>query len=681
MTSAELAEAFAERLEEALAELSRVETGRPLLGPPAELERLPLARWRGGDARRPPGMPWPLEVGEGLTLAREALPRAAESLGDRLAVLAEELLAPSYRSGALHRLRTGDGLTEAPLARWSLRGERAPETAEEAALEAVLEWFEEGRPSRWPTSAEPAAVRDWLTGRYQTPEAEEVAWFLLSRSDLAWLYLAERAERLDTEDRGHAERMARERTARLLGEEGLLREAVREALLGEVDNAEARRTLGREERIAALAVELREEGRRLAGAILGREASLGEDGLLSWDRAWLEELAAFGEPEGVLEALREEAAGRGGAAAAALLPGLPPPPAWRLFARWRRPNAKGSPAWVCELAAGLWRSRWAKAEGERSRRARLYGGVSVIPLAVGGGLAEGGLDARRYRGEGEEEEQLRLFLPERLEVARIDLRIYREIAERLAEAPPAVDGLLTYAIAAGFERWRSMPEDGLGEGEIVVRGGKEALREALGCTREDVDYALAWGQALHLPRIDVRGLWLWNGQYQKPTRGREALGLLSIQRALLPRAEGDYTGKGAYFMPWTGAPPLPKVRRGRGALLRLWRFLTVELASASAEGRLREGGGAVLPEERLRGLAERAGIEWRLAEERLGGWVEEGALTRRGDTWGLGEIFAKEAAVLEGNARTYARAKAGGLALAEAKERGRKGGGGGGRAK
>lgn len=676
MNAEQLSEVFAARLEEALEALSRVETGRPLLGPPAGLERLPLARWRGGDARRPLGMPWPLEVGEGLALARQAAPGAAERLGEGLSHLAEELLAAPHRSGALARLWTGAGLTEAPLERWGLRGDRRPETAAEAALEAVLEWYEEGRPSRWPDAAEPAAVRDWLSGRYETPKEEELAWFLLSRADLAWLYLAERAERLDAEDREHAERMARERTARLLEEEGRLRAGLREGLEGEPGAAK----LG-DDRIAALAVELATEARRTVLPILERGAVLEEDGLLSWDREWLAVLEGMKVEALLLEALREEATGRGARALAPLLPGAHPPPAWELFGRFGRPHSRGVPAWVGELAAGLWRSRWGVIEAERGRRARLYGGASVVPLAVARGIARGGLDARRYAGE-EEGEQLRLFLPDRQEVARLDLRLYRGIAERLAEAPPAVDALLTYAIGAGFARWRSMPEDGLAEGEIPVRGGKDALREVLGCTPADVEYALAWGQALHLPEADVRGLWLWDGQYQKPTRGRQGVGLLTVQRALLPRAEADYigTGKGAYFVPWTEAPPLPALRRGRGAVLRLWRHLAVELAAAAAEGRLREGL-AVLPEERRRALAASAGLEWRLAEERLAEWVELKALTREGDAWGLGPLYAAEAAVLKGNARVVESAARGGRAAAEAKERGRKGGGRGGGAR
>jgi hypothetical protein len=676
-----LAEAFRARLEEALDAAARLATSRPLLGPPAELERLALAKWP-GTAPRPPGLPWPLEVGAGVELARGTVAAAAERLAGRLEALAEELLPAGLRAGALARLVSGDGLAERPLLLWPLRGEgrEAWATAEEAALEAVLAWFEEGRPRRWPDDAEPAAVRDWLSGRYQTPEAEAVAWFILSRTDLAWLYLAERAERLDTEDRGFAERLARERTERFLGSEEEARACVLAALseLEGVGNAAAGRVLARPERVAALAVELLEAGREIAAPIVRRPAVLAEGELLSWDRALLEALERLGADPAPVRAASERRAAEGWAPR---LPGIAPPPAWGAFTLWRIPHRGTPPLWAQELAPALWFARWARGEAEgeerlaeRRRRGGLYGGVSVLPLAVAGGLAEGGLDARRYREE-EEGDQLRLFVPERQEVARIDLRIYREIAERLAEAPPAVDALLTYAIGAGFERWRGMPEDGLGDGEIIIPGGKARLREALGCSSADVEYALQWGQSLHLPRIDVRGLWLWNGTYQTAAPGREALGLLTIQRALLPRAEHDYTGRGAYFVPWTPTPPLPDLRRGRGALLRLWRFLSVALASASAEGRLREEG-AVLPEARLRALAERAGVEWRLAEGALARWVEEGALERRGDTWRLGVLFPKERAVLEGNASIYAAARRGGLARAEAVTAGRAGKGG-----
>ncbi len=627
-------------------------------------------------------MPWPLELEAGLALAREALPAAAARLTGRVEALAEELLPAGLRAGAVDRLVSGDGLAERPLLLWPLRSEEreAWATAEEAALEAVLAWFEEGRARRWPDAAEPAAVRDWLSGRYQTPEAEAVAWFVLSRTDLAWLYLAERAERLDTEDRGFSEGLARERTERLLEAEETTREALRAALaeLGDLGDSAAGVTVARPERVASLGVELLEAARELVAPIVATPAALGEDGLLSWDRALFEVLERLGRDA---SGLRRKSAERAAAALAPPLPGLPPAPAWGLFVLWRRPHRTTPPAWTFELVAALWRARWARGaaegaerEAERRRRGRLYGGVTVLPLAVAKGVTAGGFDARRYRGEPEGD-QLRLFVPDRLEVARIDLRIYQEIAERLAEAPPAVDALLTYAIGAGFERWRGMPEDGLGDGEIIIPGGKARLREALGCSRDDVEYALQWGQSLHLPRIDVRGLWLWNGTYQTAAPGREALGLLQIQRALLPRAEQDYSGKGRYFVPWTDAPPLPEGARVRGALRRFWRFVSVDLAAASSEGRL-GARGAVLPEARLRALAERAGAEWGTASKCLSLWVEAEALERVGDTWRLGARFEAERSVLEGNAATYAAAHRGGVARAEAIAAGREGKGG-----
>ncbi len=674
----ELALAFRGRLEEALEAARRLTTTRPLLGPSADLERLPLARWA-TSTPRPSGLAWPLEIAEGVQLAERALPAAAERLAERLSSLAEELLDARYRKGALKRILSGDGLAERPFLRWRLRGDgaEARASAEEAALEAVLEWYEGSEPRRWPDAAEPAAVRDWLSSRQPTREAEALAWFILSRVDLAWLYLAERAERLDAEDWGHAERMARGLTERFLADEDAARECLRETLseLAEAGDTHAARILDTPERFAALAVELLGKAREVGEPIVAAEAEIPAEGLLSWDAELLEQLENLGAGTDHQRERSTERASRW-RGDAPVLPGFPEIPAWEVFRLWRLPHSR-VPPWGYDLARALWsRWRWSEEEdtrrdAERRRRQRLYGGVSVLPLAVAGGLTEGGLDARRYRG-GEDGDQLRLFIPDRLEVARIDLRIYREIAERLAEAPPAVDALLSFAIDAGFRRWREMPEDGLSDADILIRGGKRGLRELLGCSPSDAEYALEWGQSLHLPRIDVRGLWLWNGSYQRQAPGREAMGLLQLQKALLPRSEQHYQGRDAYFVPWTSAPPLPDLRPWRGAYLRFWRFLSVALASASAEGRLLEGG-VLIPEERLRGLAKQAGLDWPRAKERLRGWVEEGALTRDGDLWRLGELFERERKLLEGNQRTYEAARKGGLAKAAAAESGRTG--------
>ena len=356
------------------------------------------------------------------------------------------------------------------------------------------------------------------------------------------------------------------------------------------------------------------------------------------------------------------------------IPGTERAPAGSLYALWLEDKA-GAPRWLWQLARELWLSVWKPAleeDRERIRRRGMYGGVSVLALAVNQAVTavmDGGRTGE-LRGE-----QLIMFAPDnrevgRIELARIDIRIHARLVALLAEAPPAVDGLFTLALRRGFERWREMPRDGLGDGQLLIDGGKRGLSMLLGCSEKDADYALAWGQNLTLSDIDVRGLWIWHGTYQTAAPGRAAVGMLTIQQALLPGSEQAQTGKGRYFAPWTEEPPLPADRTQRRSALHFWRLLGVRMAEIAADGKL-TGGRAVLPLSVVEHTAKQAGeLRW---EDRRDQWVAAGALDIDGDGWRYGPLYDAERRLLEGSQHVQQSAVKGGRKRAEAAERGRQG--------
>lgn len=360
--------------------------------------------------------------------------------------------------------------------------------------------------------------------------------------------------------------------------------------------------------------------------------------------------------------------------------GTPRVSAGALYALWleQRAGPDGpAPRWLWQLARELWESVWRAAleeDRERERRRGMYSGVAGILTLAASRAITATFDVERMgelRGE-----QLLLFTPgrraevARIELARIDMRIHERLVELLAEAPPAVDGLFTLALHRGFERWREMPRDGLGDGDILIDGGKRGLGALLGCGDKDTDYALTWGQCLNLPDIDVKGLWTWNGTYQHAAPGRAAVGMLSIQRALLPGAEQGETGKGRYFAPWTGEPPLPADRSQRRAALHFWRRIGVRMAEVAAEGRL-TGGRAMLPVSVVEHEARVSGEpRW---QERRAKWVDAGALDVDGDGWRYGPLFDAERQLLERNQQIQNSAAAGGRKRAQNADRTRDG--------
>lgn len=356
-----------------------------------------------------------------------------------------------------------------------------------------------------------------------------------------------------------------------------------------------------------------------------------------------------------------------------VLPGMPPPAAGVLWSLWFEPNAHAR--WLRVVARALWADVWRPAleeDRERERRRGMYGGVSILPLAVNRAVTAV-LDGKRtgeVRGE-----QLILFGSNsrevgRIELARIDIRIHARLVELLAEAPPSVDALFTYALLHGFWRWREMPRDGLGDGQLLIEGGKRGLAALLGCSEKDADYALTWGQHLTLSDIDMKGLWTWHGTYQSAAPGRPAVGMLTIQQALLPGSEQEHTGKGRYFAPWTEAPPLPADRSQHRAALHFWRLLGGQFAEIAASGKLL-GGRAVIPVSVVEHLAKLAGeSRW---QERRDAWIKAGALDVDGDGWRYGPMYAAERKLLEGNQRVQKSAAKGGRTRAERAERGRDG--------
>ena len=159
-----------------------------------------------------------------------------------------------------------------------------------------------------------------------------------------------------------------------------------------------------------------------------------------------------------------------------LIPGTERAPAGSLYALWLD-EKEGAPRWLWQLTRELWLSVWKPAleeDRERTRRRGMYGGVSVLALAVNQAVTAV-LDGNRT---GElHGEQLILFAPDnrevgRIELARIDIRIHARLVALLAEAPPAVDALFTLALRRGFERWREMPRDGLGDGQLLIDGNR-----------------------------------------------------------------------------------------------------------------------------------------------------------------------------------------------------------------
>ena len=386
---------------------------------------------------------------------------------------------------------------------------------------------------------------------------------------------------------------------------------------------------------------------------------------LRWDVAHAEEL----EPTSKAIALRK-AAERWQPSQVAL-PGMPAL-SGAVYALWLD-DVDGVPRWLGWIGRSLWMSVWRpelERDIQRKRRKELYGSTpAVLTLAAGVALTSTFDVNRRAESDGE---QLLLFVPgkraaiARVELTRLDLRIHSRLVELLAEAPPAVDALFTFALHRGFERWREMPGDGLGDGEILIPGGKQGLAELLGCGNKDTDYALTWGQCLTLPDIDVKGLWTWNGTWQSAAPGRSAVGMLSIQRALLPGAEQEQTGKGRYFAPWTTEPPLPKDRQQRRGALHLWRLLGVRMAELASRGER-----PVLPVALVEHAAQQAGE--RRWETRRDEWIAAGALEVTAAGWQYGPLYVKERALLEGNKRVQEKAAKGGRARAERAERGREG--------
>lgn len=393
---------------------------------------------------------------------------------------------------------------------------------------------------------------------------------------------------------------------------------------------------------------------------------------LHWDVAFAAMLAERGET------VRENAAERWTRmyGPQERIPGSQSPLPGSLWSLWEMPS-EGAPRWLRVLARDLWLVEWkpgAEEDRERARRQRMYSGVpGVLTLAANRALTRTFDVARTGELQGE---QLVLFAPgwpgevARIELARVDIRIHARIVALLAEAPPAVDALFTFALHQGFQRWREMPRDGYGDGEILIEGGKRGLAAILQCGDKDTDYALTWGQRLTLPDIDVKGLWTWNGTYQSAAPGRPARGLLTIQRALLPGAEHEVTGKGRYFAPWTEGPPLPADRSQRRAALHFWRLLGVRMAEIAADGRL-IGGRAVLPLAVVEHAAKQAGEDrWQARRDE---WIAAGALDVDGDGWRYGPMYAAESKLLEGNQELQRKAAKGGRARAANAERARDG--------
>ena len=398
---------------------------------------------------------------------------------------------------------------------------------------------------------------------------------------------------------------------------------------------------------------------------------------LRWDADFANVLEGMGGPVAAELAgkVRTKAAELAAAALNPVIPGTPPPVAGGMWLLWAELAPPPAPRWLRVLARVLWADKWRPAlvdDAERERRRGMYGSVSILPLAVNRAVT-GLMDARRT-GDiiGE---QLILFGVDRreigrVELARVDVRIHARLVELLAEAPPAVDALFTFALRGGFERWREVPRDGLGDGQLLIEGGKRGLSVLLGCNEKDADYALTWGQQLTLPDIDVKGLWTWHGTYIAPRPGRGAVGMLTIQQALLPKAEQKHKGKGRYFAPWTAAPPLPADRTQRGPALHFWRLLGVKLAEIAAAGKLRAGR-AILSGSVLESIGKQAGEpRWR---ERLRDWTDAGALDEASDGWRYGRLYAAEQKVLEDSQRVENKAAKGGRARAEKAERARDG--------
>lgn len=474
------------------------------------------------------------------------------------------------------------------------------------------------------------------------------------------------------------------------------REAVTVALdeaaaTAEPPDAVAGRARASAEAVSRLASLLHAKARQVVDAVFGSgqpvsralETPLGPG--MCWDVLFAGELARTGprgeELAGNVRAAAVErlvaVGGEEGLAADSVALARADCRAWEL---WCQRDASSPPRWLRLLARALWVDVWRGAvrpeidEGvERDRRRGMYNEIAVIPLAVAGGVLAGGMDARRTARPLSDGHQLGLFLPgDARPVASVDLDLYSELADKVSggRVRPSADALLTFAIREGFRRWREMPADGLAFNQLLIEGGRRGLAARLGVNERDAGYALDWGRLLHFERIDLRGLWLWDGQYQRAAPGRPAAGLLTLQTRLLPHAEQGETGRGRYWIPWTEPPAPPANHARRGPATVFWRMVTFAMGEQAAAGRLR-GRRAVLPETALDAIARRAGEpDWRRLRDY---WIKVQALDVVGDGWMFGPLYAADQRVIDGSGGLHGRRAKGGRARAAKANRARRG--------